>query len=89
MVVGIFIVRSSRNCQILLFSATFSEKVRNFAVKCVRNANQVFVRKEDLSLDVIKQHRVECPREADREEVNHKSIIRNHESRISSHESRN
>ena len=30
---------------------------------------QVFVRKEDLSLDVIKQHFVECPRESDKEEV--------------------
>ena len=29
----------------------------------------MFVRKEDLSLDVIKQYKVECPREMDKEVV--------------------
>jgi ATP-dependent RNA helicase DDX19/DBP5 len=47
--------------QILLFSATFNERVKKFATKVVPNANQVFVPKEDLSLDVIKQYRVYCP----------------------------
>lgn len=47
--------------QILLFSATFNEKVKAFAVKVVPGANQVFVPREQLSLDVIKQYRVVCP----------------------------
>lgn len=47
--------------QILLFSATFNERVKRFAQKIVPDANQVFVPKEDLSLDVIKQVRVVCP----------------------------
>jgi len=43
--------------QILLFSATFSERVKTFALKVVGpEANQVFVPKEELSLDVIKQY---------------------------------
>lgn len=44
--------------QILLFSATFNDRVKAFAQKVVPGANQVFVPKEDLSLDVIKQFRV-------------------------------
>lgn len=47
--------------QILLFSATFNEKVKAFALKVVPGANQVFVPREQLSLDVIKQYRVVCP----------------------------
>lgn len=47
--------------QILLFSATFNEQVKRFAQKIVPGANQVFVPKESLSLDVIKQYRVVCP----------------------------
>lgn len=47
--------------QILLFSATFNDTVKRFAQKIVPGANVVFVPKEDLSLDVIKQYRVVCP----------------------------
>lgn len=47
--------------QILLFSATFNDKVKAFAMKVVPGANQVFVPREQLSLDVIKQYRVVCP----------------------------
>lgn len=55
--------------QILLFSATFNERVKRFAQKIVPDANQVFVPKEDLSLDVIKQYRVYCPTPADKVKV--------------------
>ena len=34
--------------QILLFSATFNEKVKRFAQKIVPGANHVFIEKEDL-----------------------------------------
>jgi ATP-dependent RNA helicase DDX19/DBP5 len=47
--------------QILLFSATFNENVKRFAQKIVPGANHVFIDKEDLSLDVIKQYKVVCP----------------------------
>lgn len=49
------------NLQILLFSATFNENVKKFAQKIVPDANHVFIEKEELSLDVIKQYRVTCP----------------------------
>jgi ATP-dependent RNA helicase DDX19/DBP5 len=55
--------------QILLFSATFNERVKRFAQKIVPDANQVFIPKEELSLDVIKQYRVYCPRGADKVKV--------------------
>lgn len=47
--------------QILLFSATFSEKVKAFVMRTVPKANFIFVETEKLSLDVIKQFRVKCP----------------------------
>jgi ATP-dependent RNA helicase DDX19/DBP5 len=50
------------NFQVLLFSATFSDSVRATAEKLVgAGANKVFVPREALSLDVIKQYRVEVP----------------------------
>mmetsp|Transcript_1994 Transcript_1994/g.5197 ORF Transcript_1994/g.5197 Transcript_1994/m.5197 type:complete len:508 (+) Transcript_1994:268-1791(+) len=53
--------RQSPDCQMLLFSATFNERVKRFTTKVLPDAVQVFVPKEDLSLDVIKQYRVDCP----------------------------
>ncbi len=44
--------------QLLMFSATFNEKIKNFAIRIAPRANQVFVPKESLSLDVIKQYNV-------------------------------
>ncbi|KAG0605022.1 hypothetical protein M758_9G026200 [Ceratodon purpureus] len=55
------IVRSGGKCQVLLFSATFSEKVKNFSLKTIPGANYIFVEKEQLSLDVIRQYQVVCP----------------------------
>lgn len=55
--------------QILLFSATFNDNVKRFAQKIVPDANQVFIPKEDLSLDVIKQYRVVCPTAKDKVRV--------------------
>ncbi|KAL6777779.1 hypothetical protein ACKKBG_A15620 [Auxenochlorella protothecoides x Auxenochlorella symbiontica] len=60
---------ANKDLQILLFSATFNERVKTFAQKAVKDANQVFVPKEDLSLDVIKQYRVYCPTSADKVKV--------------------
>lgn len=56
--------------QILLFSATFSDKVRQFSEKLAGpNANKMFIKKEELSLDVIKQYKVDCPTPADKDRV--------------------
>lgn len=57
------IQRSSGGCQVLLFSATFSDTVREFVSKVVRDGNQIFVKKEELTLDKVKQFKVLCPDE--------------------------
>lgn len=53
--------KTSPHVQVLFFSATFNEKVKKFAHKQVPNANNVFIKKEELSLDRIKQYKVHCP----------------------------
>ncbi|XP_031478241.1 DEAD-box ATP-dependent RNA helicase 38 [Nymphaea colorata] len=58
-----YIERSTANCQVLLFSATFNENVKDFASKVVKDGNQLFVKKEELSLESIKQYKVYCPDE--------------------------
>ncbi|KAI5067234.1 hypothetical protein GOP47_0017762 [Adiantum capillus-veneris] len=60
------ITKSNGGCQVLFFSATFNENVKNFTVRIAPKANQVFVKKEELSLDVIKQYRVRCPSDAEK-----------------------
>ncbi len=62
--------------QVLLFSATFSDTVRAFAEKVVgAQANKLFLKAEELSLDVIKQYRVECPNTLAKESVLTKMIF--------------
>lgn len=56
------------NGQVLLFSATFDDAVKAFASKIVeeifvREYNQMFVKKEELSLESVKQYKVHCPDE--------------------------
>lgn len=53
--------RHQSKLQILLFSATFSETVKAFAERVSPRANKIFVQKEKLSLEVIKQFRVKVP----------------------------
>ena len=66
--------------QVLLFSATFSEAVQRVAEKVVGpTANRVFVPRENLSLDVIKQFRVECANVAAKEEVLSEMILKSAE----------
>ncbi len=50
--------KKNPSVQLLLFSATFNDRIKAFAVKIAPNANMVFVPKEDLSLDVISQYNV-------------------------------
>ena len=42
-------------CQILLFSATYPEEVRNFAKRIVPDGVRIEVKKEDLTLNTIQQ----------------------------------
>ncbi|XP_068657366.1 DEAD-box ATP-dependent RNA helicase 38-like [Aristolochia californica] len=63
------IERNSSGCQVILFSATFSETVKDFVRRVVKDGNQLFVKKEELSLDVIKQYKVFCPDELAKNEV--------------------
>ncbi|XP_047955719.1 DEAD-box ATP-dependent RNA helicase 38-like [Salvia hispanica] len=62
------IAKSSSNCQVLLFSATFDDDVKAFSSKIAgeifkRQPNQMFVKKEELSLESVKQYKVHCPDE--------------------------
>lgn len=49
------ITKFTRECQIVLFSATFVESVRNFAIRFAPSANEIKLKQEELSLDAIKQ----------------------------------
>lgn len=54
--------------QVLLFSATFNETVEAFVKKIVedlfvKDYNKLFVKKEELSLESVKQYKVHCPDE--------------------------
>ncbi|KAK6140110.1 hypothetical protein DH2020_026108 [Rehmannia glutinosa] len=54
--------------QVLLFSATFDDSVRAFVSKIVEEIfatdyNQMFVKKEELSLESVIQYKVHCPDE--------------------------
>ncbi|KAJ9559016.1 hypothetical protein OSB04_013630 [Centaurea solstitialis] len=62
------IVKCSPKCQVLLFSATFNDTVKAFVTKIVKDLfvqeyNQLFVQKEELSLDSVKQYKVKVPNE--------------------------
>ncbi|KAM4703423.1 ATP-dependent RNA helicase DDX19B [Rhinophrynus dorsalis] len=49
-----------RNCQMLLFSATFEESVWRFAQKVVPEPNIIKLKREEETLDTIKQYYVVC-----------------------------
>eukprot|EP00743_Colponemidia_sp_Colp-15_P002447 GILK01002652.1.p1 GENE.GILK01002652.1~~GILK01002652.1.p1 ORF type:complete len:478 (-),score=100.25 GILK01002652.1:190-1623(-) len=50
-------------CQVLLFSATFADRVKTFAERLIPNANTIVVRKEDLTLSIIEQMVMDCTSE--------------------------
>ncbi|KAG7250088.1 hypothetical protein CRUP_001408, partial [Coryphaenoides rupestris] len=49
-----------KNCQMLLFSATFEESVWNFAKRIVPDPNIIKLKREEETLDTIKQYYVQC-----------------------------
>ncbi|KAK3024734.1 hypothetical protein RJ639_044671, partial [Escallonia herrerae] len=62
------IVKFNPDCQVLFFSATFNDTVRAFVSKIVKELfvkdyNELFVKKEELSLESVKQYKVNCPDE--------------------------
>ncbi|KAL2335463.1 hypothetical protein Fmac_016676 [Flemingia macrophylla] len=64
------IERVNSNCQVLLFSATFNDTVKNFVSRTVKkDHNKLFVKKEELSLDAVKQYKVHCSDELAKIEV--------------------
>ncbi|KAK9709121.1 RNA helicase required for poly(A+) mRNA export [Basidiobolus ranarum] len=56
-------------CQIVLFSATFPDNVRDFASKFAPNANEIRLKVEELSVDAIKQFFMDCKSEQHKFEV--------------------
>ncbi|KAJ3287572.1 RNA helicase required for poly(A+) mRNA export [Borealophlyctis nickersoniae] len=58
-----------RDCQIVLFSATFSPIVRQFAHRVAANANMISLRQEELSVDGIKQFYMDCKNEEHKVDV--------------------
>ncbi|CAG8579238.1 14320_t:CDS:2 [Gigaspora margarita] len=58
-----------RECQIVLFSATYSNEVRSFATRFAPNANQFSLKVEELSVKTIKQFYMDCKNEDHKVEV--------------------
>lgn len=58
-----------RGVQVLLFSATFPEQVRKFASKFSPNSNEIALKKEELSVEGIKQFYLDCKTEKDKFDV--------------------
>src|SRR6266511_482417 len=52
-----------KNCQIVLFSATYPPQVRHFASRFAPNANEFSLKTEELSVKSIKQFYVDCANE--------------------------
>lgn len=50
----------AQTCQMLLFSATFEESVWNFAQRIVPDPNIIKLKREEETLDTIKQYYVLC-----------------------------
>ncbi|XP_028265160.1 ATP-dependent RNA helicase DDX19A [Parambassis ranga] len=56
----------SKDCQMLLFSATFEESVWKFAEKVIPNANIIKLKREEETLDNIRQFYVICKSKEDK-----------------------
>ncbi|GAA6006424.1 hypothetical protein JCM10207_004929 [Rhodosporidiobolus poonsookiae] len=63
------ITKMAKDPQIVLFSATFAEHVRTFAVRFAPGANEIRLKQEELSLDAIKQFFMDCDNEQHKYEV--------------------
>lgn len=52
-----------------MFSATFNETVKEFVSKVIKDGNHIYVKKEELTLEKVKQYKVQCPDELAKVEV--------------------
>ena len=55
-----------KTVQVVLFSATFPDRVVDFASKFAPNSNQITLRHEELTVEGIKQLYLNCPSETDK-----------------------
>ncbi|KAI1459164.1 DEAD-domain-containing protein [Annulohypoxylon moriforme] len=58
-----------KNIQILLFSATFPDKVMKYATVFAPNANMIKLRKQELTVKGISQMYMDCPSESDKYDI--------------------
>ncbi|EJS41755.1 dbp5p [Saccharomyces arboricola H-6] len=58
-----------KDTQLVLFSATFADAVRQYAKKIVPNANTLELQTNEVNVDAIKQLYMDCKSEADKFEV--------------------
>lgn len=58
-----------KNVQILLFSATFPDKVDSYAQKFAPNAHSMKLQRQDLTVKGITQMYMDCPSETDKYDV--------------------
>jgi ATP-dependent RNA helicase DDX19/DBP5 len=55
--------------QIILFSATFPDHVRNFANKFAPNANKIELQKNEIAVDAIRQFYMDCKNEEQKYDI--------------------
>jgi len=58
-----------KTCQLVLFSATFPDNVREFAARLAPSANEIRLKQEELSVEAIKQLYMDCESEEHKYEV--------------------
>ena len=58
-----------KTCQIVLFSATFSDELREFATKFAPSANSISLKQEELSVEGIRQFYMDCKNKEHKTEV--------------------
>lgn len=58
-----------KDIQILLFSATFPDKVMKYATAFAPNANQIKLRVQELTVKGISQMYMDCPSESDKYDI--------------------
>ncbi|KAJ3026782.1 UNVERIFIED_CONTAM: RNA helicase required for poly(A+) mRNA export [Siphonaria sp. JEL0065] len=58
-----------QSCQILLFSATWSDELREFAQRVAPHAKAITLKREELSVDAIKQLYMDCRDEEHKTEI--------------------
>lgn len=58
-----------KTCQLVLFSATFPDNVREFASRLAPSANEIRLKQEELNVDLIKQFYMDCKSEDHKYEV--------------------